>query len=209
MNKFKPTTMAVLIVMSMFALSAARAEAVETPQERKWLIDDFQDGDSVSALGTQWQALSDRVMGGRSDIEAQIGMSEGKAILTMRGKVSLENNGGFIQVRLPLGNAVETLDASDYSGFYITVRGIDGPYFAHLRTWNNRAPWSYYSAEINVTENWYTVRIPWSEFQPESTLRSSPDIENLVSLGIVAAKEEFQADLDISELGLYRSMNEN
>ncbi len=197
------------IVLSMFAISATRGEAVEPSGEQRWILDDFQDGDSISTLGTRWQAFSDRVMGGQSDIDAQIGISDGKAILAMRGDVSLQNNGGFIQVRLQLGSDTEAMNASEYSGFYITLRGGDGPFFTHLRTRNNRVPWSYYSAKIVVTEDWNTVRIPWSEFQPESTSSLSPDIENLVSLGIVAAKEEFQAELYISELGLYRSMDEN
>jgi hypothetical protein len=35
-----------------------------------------------------------------------------------------------------------------------------------------------------------------------------PDISRLISLGVVAAEEEFQAELDISELGLYGDADE-
>ncbi|HMB37435.1 MAG TPA: CIA30 family protein, partial [Wenzhouxiangellaceae bacterium] len=71
----------------------------------KLLLDDFSRSDGVSAIGTRWQDFSDRVMGGLSDMQAGIVETERGSVLRMSGQVRLENNGGFIQVRLPLAGA--------------------------------------------------------------------------------------------------------
>lgn len=199
---------AALMAFSIFLYSAGSAGALETGVMTKLVIENFNDGDSISLLGTDWQAFTDRVMGGQSDMEARINSEKGNNFLEMRGDVSLRNNGGFIQIRLPLSNSGKVLNASEYSGFYISLRGSRGPYFLHLRTPDNRAPWSYYAAEVQVSDNWTTLEVPWSAFEPVSTAKRSPDIGRLTSLGIVAAEKEFQAELDISELGLYRNVYE-
>jgi hypothetical protein len=197
--------MLTLLVFTFFAWTVNFAGASEVKEMRKLILDDFNDGDSRSSLGTSWQTISDRVMGGRSEIAAQVRDEDGDRFLAMRGEVSLKNNGGFIQVRLPLSDGKTALNASEHSGFYITVRGSKGPYFLHLRTPDNRAPWSYYVAGFPVSENWTTITVPWSAFEPVSAGRRSLDIKKLETIGIVAAEEEFRPELDISEIGLYRS----
>jgi hypothetical protein len=194
-----------LMIFSISTWTANFAGASEAKEMRKLILDDFNDGDSTSSLGTSWQTISDGVMGGRSDIVAQVRGEDDDRFLAMRGEVSLKNNGGFIQVRLPLSDGSTDLNASEYSGFYISVRGRKGPYFLHLRTPDNRAPWSYYAAKFPVSENWTTITVPWSAFETVSAGRRSLDIKKLETIGIVAAEEEFQPELDISEIGLYRS----
>lgn len=66
------------------------------------ILDDFTSQSGTSTYGTAWQGFTDRVMGGRSDMRAGISRESGDSFLRMAGVVSLENNGGFIQARLPL-----------------------------------------------------------------------------------------------------------
>ena len=65
------------------------------------ILDDFTSQSGTSTYGTAWQGFTDRVMGGRSDMRAGISRESGDSFLRMAGVVSLENNGGFIQARLP------------------------------------------------------------------------------------------------------------
>jgi len=166
------------------------------------LIDDFGSGDGVSPLGTAWQGFTDQVMGGRSDMQAGYRESNGENSMFMRGEVRLENNGGFIQVRLPL---VEhgSFDASTWDGIRIHVRALPGPYFVHLRTRDTRQPWAYYRAPIPVSDEWSAVVIPFSGFQPES-LVADLDLTALRSIGLVAYGEKFSAELEVARIELLR-----
>ena len=96
-----------LPAIALLMLLVAPAGAVNPEKEpemtphvnRTLLIDDFRDADRVSALGTRWEGLTDRVMGGRSEMEMAIRESSDGPVLSMRCTVRLENRGGFIQAR--------------------------------------------------------------------------------------------------------------
>lgn len=178
------------------ALTSSLAMA-ETPP---LLIDDFSRADGRSALGTAWQGFTDRVMGGRSDMRAGlVALEEGRA-LAMAGQVRLDNNGGFIQVRLPLA-ASGRFDASGYSAIGLRVRGRPGPYYLHLRSADTRLPWQYYRAPIAVGEDWQDLRIEFSAFTPEA-LRSPLDRSRLQSLAVVAYGEVFEAAIEVARIEL-------
>ena len=85
------------------------------------LIDDFSDRNGRSALGTEWRGFTDRVMGGRSDMQVGYVDHPDGAALRIHGQVRLENNGGFIQARLPLSADGGNFNASPYSGVAISV----------------------------------------------------------------------------------------
>ena len=169
------------------------------------VLDDFEEPTGVSAIGTRWQGFTDRVMGGVSDMEAgYVRVDEGIA-LRMTGRVSLQNNGGFIQVRLPLATNRGFFDASEYSGVALTVRGTEGRYALHLRTARTRLPWSYYYAELPVGDSWTRIEVPFTSFEGDNMIgRKGPDVERLVSIALVAGEEEFDADVTVSEIEFYR-----
>ena len=73
------------------------------------ILDNFSDGDCVCVHGTLWQAFTDQVMDGRSEMEARVEREENTYFLRMRGAVSLDNNGGFIQTRLPVKKSISSL----------------------------------------------------------------------------------------------------
>lgn len=168
-----------------------------------FLIDDFS-GDR-SRLNRAWEGFTDQVMGGISEISISRISRENEPFVRMSGKVSLENNGGFIQIRQMLSGPFKPFDGSDYQGVRLKVRGRGEGYYIFLRTTATIFPWKFYKAVFQVQENWTTVDLPWSSFSEGDygTLRPfRPD--KLKSLAIVAYGREFQAQIDISEIGFYR-----
>lgn len=163
------------------------------------VIDDFSRADGRSAVGTRWRDFTDRVMGGRSDMQAGVvETGQGKA-LRMSGRVRLDNNGGFIQVRLPLAEDGNSLDASRFDGIEITARGAPGAYYLHLRTPDSSRPWQYYRARLPVSEDWTTRAISFGDFEGKS-ISGRPDLSRLRSVAVVAYGEAFTADIEIVRL---------
>lgn len=182
------------------------ALSVTAQAEDRLLLDDFQSGDGQSVFGTRWSGFSDRVMGGLSDLNLGYQrLADDSLSLRLSGEVRLENNGGFIQARLPLEKNGKRLDASQWTGVRVTARAQPGAYYIHLRTRATWLPWQYYGAKIPVTsaQEWMTMDIPFTAFQGESTRRSL-DVSSLKSIGIVAYGEAFTADIEVIELAFYQ-----
>ena len=160
------------------------------------VLDDFTDADVVAR---RWRVFSDRVMGGVSSARADYKVFAGRAALCLSGRVSLERNGGFIQVARSLEG--ERVDAGRFRGLQLAVCGTPGTYFVHLRTADTRAPWQYYAAALPVTPTWQSVSLPWRAFTPAS-LRALLDPSTLQRIGIVAGTTAFDAAVAISRLEL-------
>ncbi|MDT8409396.1 MAG: CIA30 family protein [Wenzhouxiangellaceae bacterium] len=170
-------------------------------QTQALLLDDFSDTGTNAAFGTRWQPFSDRVMGGVSDMQVRYASEAGETFLQMSGSVRLDNNGGFIQVRLPLESNRGPLDASGFAGVAIRVRGQPGQWFIHLRTPNARRPWQYYRAELPVGPDWQRHVIEFSNFRGQS-IDTELDLERLSSIAVVAYGQAFEAEIEIARLEL-------
>jgi hypothetical protein len=166
------------------------------------LLDDFDTLDARSALGTTWQGFSDAVMGGRSTYKLTFEPVRGKPALRLRGEVSLENRGGFIQAALPLAVG-GVLDAGAYQGVRVIASGSPGSYAIHLRTADHRLPWQHHAAPLPVGPGWQTVEIPFSRFEGSGWGVGRLDTRKLQRIGLVAGKQAFQADLAVAHLSLY------
>ena len=82
----------------------------------KMLIDNFNNDNQEN-----WEFISDKVMGGVSFGSYEI-LNEGNLFfLKLTGFVSLENNGGFIQVR----KKIKGLKNMNFKGIKINSRGND------------------------------------------------------------------------------------
>ena len=166
------------------------------------LLDDFST--EFSTLNNQWTGFTDRVMGGKSDIIVSRVSDSESDYIRMTGKVSLENNGGFIQIRQKLTLSGKLFDGSEYKGIRLNVRGIGSNYYIFLRTSNTLFPWQHFSAPIKVQPDWQVVEIPWTAFKKGDygnwgKLKTS----KLKSLAIVAYGKAFQAQIDVQEIGFY------
>jgi hypothetical protein len=165
-------------------------------------LDDFSA--DRSALGTAWEGFSDRVMGGVSELSSQVVTDGASRYLRMSGRVSTRNNGGFIQMRLLVGSDFSPFDGSRYGGVRLVVRGKGDGYYLHIRTAGMMLPWKYYAAPISVSTDWTAVEIPWSAFEKGdfgSMRGMSPG--RLKSIAVVAAKKDFDALIEVREIGFY------
>jgi hypothetical protein len=126
---------------------------------------------------------------------------DGRRALCLSGDVSLENNGGFVQVNLDLATA-GLLDGSDFDGVRLVVRGNGEAYNLHLKTSATSMPWQSYRADFAAGPTWREVRLPFADFVPHR-LVPALDVTRLRRLGIVAIGRAMRADVCVSEIGLY------
>jgi hypothetical protein len=165
------------------------------------VIDDRASDDLGATTGTHWRLVSDAVMGGVSRGELTAGTRDGRACLHLRGRVSLENNGGFLQAALDL-SADGALDVSAYAGIALDVHGRGERYNLHLRTDDLAHPWQAYRAGFDALPRWQTVVLPFHAFAAHRT--DAPfDPRRLKRIGIVAIGRAFDADLCFSRLGFF------
>ena len=180
-----------------------KKEGIDMETESSFLIDDFSNTVGVSSFGTPWRMFTDRVMGGLSSASSGYEVIKGRSCLRLQGWVSLENNGGFVQVALPLDGNGRFFDASEYKGIRLWSLGNGEMYHVHIRTSQSRRPWQYYSAEFTADGEWTKVEIPFDRFKPES-LDDPLNAQKLARIAIVGIEKEFNADVAISRLEFYK-----
>ena len=191
-----------LVLVSASCLSVDGSDVEGAAMAEYLLIDDFTG--ETSKLGTEWKGFTDQVMGGISEISVvRIPDSEGPFI-RMQGSVSLENNGGFIQISLKLEKPGLYFDGTSYRGVRVKVRGEGSGYYIFIRNSSTLFPWKYYAAPVPVTEEWQTVDIPWEAFEPGDYGRMGEfKVKRLRSVALVAYGKEFNANVDLKEIGFY------
>jgi hypothetical protein len=169
-------------------------------EEDDLLIDDFTAIDGRSALGSRWTAVSDRVMGGVSDVQAERLPGE-RPHIHLAGEVKAVpgyGTPGFVQVGLDLG----TLDASSFTGVRLVVRGDGGTYGVHLRTPAARRPWQSWRGRFVAPAEWTEIRLPFTAFDPHR-IDAPLDRERLSRLSLIAVDRLGPADLRVAEVALY------
>lgn len=166
------------------------------------ILDDLGRDHPIAANGAPWRLFTDRVMGGVSNGTMARETVDGRVAIRMRGDVSLENNGGFIQISLDLAPAGDAADASAWTGIEIDVRGAGEEYSLRLRTTELTESWQSYRQGFVAGAEWTTVRLPFSGFAPHRT-ETPLDLTKLRRLGVVAIGREFTADLAVGGVRLY------
>ncbi|MEM1092037.1 MAG: CIA30 family protein [Pseudomonadota bacterium] len=111
-----------------------------------------------------WVVVDDGVMGGRS----AGAVSEDDGVTVFSGTLSLENNGGFSSVRLPLSQSLR-----GYSGLRIKVRGDGRTYQLRLRE-GNRFDGVSWGTSFASSSEWTTMDIPFGRFRPTFRGRAVP-----------------------------------
>jgi hypothetical protein len=149
-----------------------------------------------------WRLVTDGVMGGVSRGEMRRATPDGQPCVGLRGQVSTENNGGFLQIALDVDKG--SLAAADYDGIRLQVMGNGERYNVHLRTADLWLPWQSYRASFETTSQWQEVRLPFAAFEPYKT-GAGLDVGRLRRIGIVAIGRDFAADVCVREAALYRA----
>jgi len=148
----------------------------------------------------KWEFISDQVMGGVSFGNYQI-ISDGEQnFLRLRGFVSLDNNGGFIQVRKNLTK----FEHNNIKGIKIKSRGNNTHYFIHIRTKFTLLPWQYYQGKFFASNGWKNEKIDLTNFKASGNLlpkRINP--KHIKSIAIVAFGREHEVNLEVSEIRFY------
>lgn len=150
----------------------------------------------------QWRLVTDGVMGGLSEGTLTRETICNRPALRMRGRVSLENNGGFLQMVLDLSADQTALDGSAWQGIELDVCGPTENYAVHLRTTELSRPWQSYRQSFRVKPEWQTVQLPFAEFVAHRT-ETPLNLGKLKRVGLVAIGRAFEADLALSGLRFY------
>lgn len=173
---------------------------MEEPGE---IIDALDRAHPLATMGARWELIADRVMGGVSSGAMTRDTISGRSALRLRGTVSLENNGGFLQVALDLAPDGGIVDASAWTGIEIDVRGNAEAYNLHLRTTDVRRPWQSFRAGFVADPEWRTVQLPFDGFEAHR-IDAPLDVTRLRRLGVVAIGRAFEADVAIGGMRFYR-----
>ena len=159
-----------------------------------FLIDDLSRQTPIATIGTHWLLITDQVMGGVSEGTMTREVISGRLAIRMRGEVSLENNGGFVQMALDLAANNDGIDASHWRAMELDVYGGDQEYGVHLRTTELTKPWQSYRQSFQALSHWQTVRLPFDRFSAHRT-EVPLNLRQLRRLSIVAIGRAFSADL--------------
>ena len=147
---------------------------------------------------TNWNIVDDVVMGGRSNSTFSIS-DNGTGVF--RGKVSLENNGGFSMVQYRF----DTKEVDEFSKVFMRIKGDGKTYQFRVKT--NDSDYYSYVTSFNTSGDWETIEIPFSSMYP--AFRGRPlDAENYPgkSMEMIAflignkKAESFKLEIDTIEL---------
>ena len=140
-------------------------------------------------------------MGGVSNGGGAYEMVDERVAIRLYGDVSTAQNGGFIQVSLRIDG--RRIDAEQYSGIEVDVLGNGEDYNIHVTTTRSFPPWRFYKHTFATTDTWTRIRLPWSDFTSES-FRQPLDPSTINRLNVTAYARDFEADLAVSRIALYR-----
>lgn len=159
-------------------------------------------GQSCMQFEPRWEYVADTVMGGVSQGRIERDPTGPRDAMRLLGDVSLDNNGGFIQIATDLAQDGRAIDLSAYTGVSLDVRGNGATYDIRLRTTDLTRPWQAYRQEFQTVPNWTTLKFPFSSFQQHRT-ETTFDPTRLRRIGILAIGREFAADVSVANLCVY------
>lgn len=152
-------------------------------------------------LDPDWEFVSDGVMGGVSQgrlIRAEVA---GRKAMRLTGDVSLENNGGFVQMAFDLRSGGGAFDASRWHTIALDVHGNGEVYDLRLRTDQLTRPWQSFRCDFRAEEGWQTLTFPFAGFHAHRT-EARFDPARLRRVGVLGIGREFHADVAISGVRL-------
>ena len=160
------------------------------------IIDDLSQKSPRASNGAAWELVADSVMGGVSNGTMRREVVQDREAIHMQGDVSLENNGGFLQIALDLAPDGAPIDASRWAGIELDLIGNDESYNLHLRTADVARPWQSYRQSFIARPEWQTLRLPFADFEAHR-IDAPLDLSTLRRIGVVAIGRAFHADIAI------------
>lgn len=162
------------------------------------------DGDrEYLAPGVAWRGFSDRVMGGVSDAQFGRDVIAGRRCIRLTGTVTRDSGGGFVQMALYFGGRTRPFDGSAWRGIELDCFGNDEDYNVHVRTADCNWFEDSYRLTFRAPPRWSLLRIPWADFRP-NRVRAPLDPARLERIAVLGWMREFEADVSLAALSLYR-----
>ena len=150
--------------------AAFLALALAGSQPTAWSIDDFEDGDRISASGLAWLGLSDSVTGGASRLELSIvagGSEHSRKALRVAGTLA---KGGFAGAWATLDGKGHSVDLSAFSGIRLRLRG-EGDVLIGVR--GGSMPFNNFLARHTAGREWSLVEVPFETLKTVARAGSS------------------------------------
>ena len=145
----------------------------------------------------QWRYVADDVMGGVSMGYVEYQIIEEDIIAVLKGNVSTENNGGFIQIRRDL----KDINLENANSIKLVAKGNSQKYYIFLRTTGTILPWQYYASEFTVNEIFNEFVLPIKDFEKSGFLLAKKiNPKKITSIGIVAFGRDHLAELYVKEI---------
>ena len=175
-----------ILMFSMIVINQTKSQMV--------LFDNFKKNNH------SWVLITDKVMGGMSSGYLDFLQENQYVFMRLRGDVTIENNGGFIQARKILNKNSPVIN----EGIIFETRGNLNEYFIHIRTKYTILPWQYYQAKFKSKKKWQDINIKLTDFKRSGKILPKNINPNTVkSLAIVAYGKDYKAMLDIKNINFY------
>lgn len=146
-----------------------------------------------------WQVISDQVMGGVSSASLHQQERHGSSCSCLTGHTSLDNNGGFVQMKL---NIQPSELSADYQGLFIELIGSTHDYNLHIKTKQLTRPWQSFRCTLPVTPQWTRFIVPFEQllaYRTEAEFQSTA----INSVAVVAIGKEFDVDVCVRRFGFF------
>ncbi len=158
-------------------------------------------GENCENKDSRWCLVTDQVMGGISKGELVLSPSVRDGFIKLKGLVSTDNNGGFIQARTFIENHPDNVE---FRGIRIKVRGNNQEYAIHIRTKYLVLPWQYYSVKFQALSTWETLELKLSHFKKSNFYQPNNfQSKDIRSVALVAIGKDFSADVDLGLLEFF------
>ena len=142
----------------------------------------------------EWYVVTDRVMGGSSNLEADYDDGTFK----MTGNV-VKTDGGFVR----LAHRAEE-SRKNAKGIKFKARGNNETYEVHLTLKGVKMPpWSYLSSTFDVSDEWQEFEISFDQFQKNGYMMASMKPQNIRDISIAGYGRDFDVDLEFKEVNVF------
>lgn len=144
-----------------------------------------------------WRSISDQVMGGVSQGQLQ----SSNEIVNLQGHVSLENNGGFLQMQTVLPSSLEM---QNYQGISLHICSeFTTEIQLLIKSSQLWMPWQSYRATIHVSPEWQEFIIPFTQFQPYKT-KTPLNPQRITKFAVLAGGQIMDVNISLKHFGLYQ-----
>lgn len=161
------------------------------------LIDVYRTQESVPS---PWVAISDQVMGGVSTAELRQGERHDSVCSCLTGRTRLENNGGFVQMKLEIEPSGSY---ADYAGLFIELCGAAHDYNLNVKTTQLNKPWQSFRCTLAVQPQWTRFIVPYAHLLAHRT-DAELDPAKIRSVAVVAIGTAFDVDVCVRRFGFFR-----